>query len=156
MTIGADGVKIYTNLDYAQIFNTSVSGRYKISRALKWTGQISYHRGMDDAGENLPLISPLAYSTGLDFFKNQYSASLSLNGAGVQKNYSPDYGETKTAAYATLSASLGKRFFLGEDDLFVKAGIENILDTNYSSYTDWKNIPRMGRNIYATISYSIN
>ncbi|TXD72411.1 TonB-dependent receptor [Aequorivita antarctica] len=156
MTIGADGVKIYTNLDYAQLFNASLSGRYNISNAFKLSANVSYHRGVDNESENLPLISPLSYTSALDFYKNQYSASLSVDGAGEQINYNPAYGETKTAAYATLSASFGKRFFINKNDLFVKTGIENILDTNYSSYTDWNNIPRMGRNLYLTISYSIN
>ncbi len=156
MTIGADGVKIYTNLDYAQLFNATLSGKYSISNAFKLTGNISYHRGTDDAGENLPLISPISYRSALDFYKNQFSASLSVDGAGEQTNFNPTYGETKSAAYATLSASFGKRFFINENDLFVKAGIENILDTYYSTYTDWNNIPRMGRNFYLTISYSIN
>lgn len=156
MTIGAEGVKIYTNLDYAQLFNASLSGRYNISNAFKLSASVSYHRGVDNESENLPLISPLSYRSALDFYKNQYSASLSVDGAGEQINYNPAYGETKTAAYATLSASFGKRFFINNNDLFVKTGIENILDTNYSSYTDWNSIPRMGRNLYLTISYSIN
>lgn len=156
MTMGADGVKIYTNLDYAQLFNTSLSGRYSISNAFKLTGRVSYHRGVDDAGKNLPLVSPISYQTAIDFYKNQYSASLSVDGAGEQTHYNPAYGESKSAAYATLSASFGKRFFLGDDDLFIKAGVENIFDTNYTTYTDWNNIPRMGRNLYLTISYAIN
>lgn len=155
MAIGADGVKIYENLDYAQLFNTSFLGQYSISNALKLSGRISYHRGVDQNGENLPLISPVSYQSGLDFFKNQYSASLSVSGAGEQIHYNPAYGEAKTAPYAVLSASFGKRFFLNNDDLVVKAGIDNIFDSYYSSYTDWKNIPRMGRNIYLTVSYSI-
>lgn len=155
MAIGADGVKIYGNLDYAQLFNTSLFGRYSLSNAFKLSGRVSYHRGVDDANENFPLISPVSYQSNIDFFKNQYSASLSLKGAGKQRNYNPAYGETKTASYAVISANLGKRFFLNDNDLYVKGGVENILDTYYSSYTDWKNIPRMGRNIYLTISYSI-
>ncbi len=155
MAIGADGVKIYRNLEYAQLFNTSLFARYSISNAFKLSGRISYHRGVDDEGENLPLISPVSYQGGVDFFKNQYSASFSVHGAGEQVHYNAAYGETKSADYATVSASFGKRFFLNNDDLFVKVGVENILDTYYSSYTDWKNIPRMGRNIYLTISYSI-
>lgn len=156
MTIGASGVKVYGNLDYARLYNISFAGRYTLSNAFKLSGRITYHRGVDDAGENLPLISPLSYRAALDFFKNQYSASLSMDGAGAQSDYNPDYGETKTAAYATISASFGKRFFINNNDFYVKAGIENILDTYYSSYSDWNNIPRMGRNIYVTLSYSIN
>lgn len=155
MAIGADGVKIYGNLDYAQLFNTSLLGRYSLSNAFKLSGRVSYHRGVDDNEENLPIISPISYQGSLDFYKNQYSASLTLNGNGKQIHYNPAYGETQTAAYATLSTSFGKRFFINDNNLFVKAGVENILDTYYSSYTDWKNIPRMGRNFYITMSYSI-
>ncbi|MDT0295119.1 TonB-dependent receptor plug domain-containing protein [Mesonia ostreae] len=156
MSIGAEGVKIYTNLDYAQLFNASVSGKYRISPAFKLSGSLSYHRGVDNEKENLPLISPFSYRSTLNFYKNQYSASLFVKGAGEQTDYNPTYGETKTAAYATLSASFGKRFFIQENDLFLKAGIENIFDTYYSTYTDWSNIPRMGRNIYINLSYTFN
>ena len=155
MAIGADGVKIYGNLDFGQLFNTSLFGIYSLSNAFKLSGRISYHRGVDDEGENLPIISPISYQSSLDFYKNQYSASLTLNGAGKQIHYNPAYGETQTASYATLSTSFGKRFFINDNNLFVKAGIENILDNYYSSYTDWKKIPRMGRNFYVTMSYSI-
>lgn len=155
MAYGADGVKVYENLPYAQLFNTSLFGKYSISSALKVSGRVSYHRGVDNNDENLPLISPVSYMAGLDFFRNQYSASLSVKGAGEQVNYNPDYGEIKTASYAVISASAGKRFFIKNNDLLVKTGVENILDTYYSSYTDWKNIPRMGRNIYLSLSYSI-
>lgn len=156
MTIGANGVKIYRNLEYAQLFNTTLSGRYTVSNAFKVSGSISYHRGVDQKGENLPLISPISYRSAIDFYKNQYSASLWMNGAGEQVNFNAAYGEAKTAAYATLSASFGKRFFINDNDLFLRAGVENIFDTFYASYSDWNNIPRMGRNFYVTISYSIN
>ncbi|MFD2518294.1 TonB-dependent receptor plug domain-containing protein [Salinimicrobium flavum] len=156
MTIGADGVKMYTNLEYARLFNTSVSGRYVVTRDLSLTGRLSFHRGVDNEGDDLPLISPISYQTALEFHKNQYSAFLSVEGAGEQTNYNPAYGETKTASYAIISAGLGKDFFVNTNELLIKAGVENIFDSYYSSYTDWNNIPRMGRNIYLTISYSIN
>ena len=132
MSIGADGVKVYENLKYAQMFNASVSGRYSISNALKWTGRVSYHRGVDNEGGNLPMISPISYRSALEYFKNQYSGSLSVEGAGEHTDYNPEYGESRTASYATLSASFGKRFFINNNDFFVKAGVENILDTYYS------------------------
>ena len=156
MTIGASGVKMYTNLDKARLFNTSLSGSYMISEDLNFSGSISYHRGVDDQGDDLPLISPVSYKTVLDFNRGQISASLSAEGAGEQVNFNPSYGETKTASYAILSASLGKRFFINTDDLFLKMGVDNLFDTYYSTYTDWNNIPRMGRNFYFTITYSIN
>lgn len=154
MTIGADGVKIYTNLKSAQIFNTSLSARYMISNAFTWAGRVSYSRGVDDDKGNLPLISPVSYRSSLDFFKNNYSASVVLNGAAEQSKFNADYGEVKTSAYATVSASVGKRFFINDNSLFVKGGVENLFDNNYSTYNDWKNIPQMGRNFFLTLSYS--
>lgn len=155
MTIGADGVKIYTNLDAAQIFNTSFAAKYKISNAFTWAGRVSYSRGVDDVKENLPLISPISYRSSLDLYKDNYSASIALNGAAEQSNFNADYGEMRTAAYATVSASIGKRFFINDNSLFVKAGVENLFDNNYSTYNDWKNIPQMGRNLFLTLSYSL-
>lgn len=155
MTIGADGVKLYENLDYARLFNISFSGKYAVTRSLDLTGQLSYHRGTDDKSENLPLISPVSYRSALEFYKNQFLASVSIEGAAEQTEYNPSYGETKTAPYTVFSAALGKSFLIRDNDLFLKAGIENIFDRNYSTYTDWKNIPRMGRNIYFSISYAI-
>lgn len=67
----------YENLDYAQLFNTALSGRYNILNAFKLTGSILYHRGVDNDDENLPLISPFSYRIAIDFYKNQYSASIS-------------------------------------------------------------------------------
>ena len=156
MTIGASGVKLYTNLESAKLFNASLSGNYTILKGIDLSGSISYHRGVDDEGDNLPLISPVSYRMALEFNKGQISASLSAEGAGKQINYNPAYGETKTASYAILSASFGKRFFINTDDLFLKTGVDNLFDTYYSTYTDWNNIPRMGRNFYLTITYSIN
>ncbi|MDO1499171.1 hypothetical protein Q2T40_02410 [Winogradskyella maritima] len=44
MTIGADGVKIYRNLEYANLFNVSINGVWDMSKNLKYNGLVSYHR----------------------------------------------------------------------------------------------------------------
>ena len=36
----------------------------------------------------------------------------------------------------------------------IEAGVENLLNTYYSTYADWGNIPRMGRNIFTSLKYS--
>src|SRR5690606_24057950 len=156
MTIGADGVKVYRNLQYAQLFNTSLDLEYQMAPSLKWTGQISYHRGVDDQRENLPFIAPFTYRSGLQFNKNTFSGTLKMSGAAKQLNYNPDFGEDQTPAYTLFSISAGKNFYLHKDTMMVNFGIENIFDKTYSTYTDWKNIPRMGRNFFLTLSYSFN
>ena len=156
MTIGAEGVKVYRNLEYAQLFNTSLDVEYRMAPALKWTGLITYHRGTDDRGENLPFIAPISYRSGFQYHKNTFSGAIQMSGAAEQLNYNPDFGEDRTPAYTIFSVSAGKTFYLDTDSLIAKVGAENIFDRTYSTYTDWKNIPRMGRNFFLTLSYSFN
>ncbi len=156
MTIGAEGVKIYKNLEYANLFNTSLDVEYAILPELKWSGLISYHRGTDNNGGNIPFISPFSYRSGFQFDNRSFSAALRVTGAGKQVNYNPEFGEDQTKAYTVCSLTFGKTFNFNNDSMYAKFGVENIFDENYSTYTDWKNIPRMGRNFFLTLSYSIN
>ncbi|MDC6362889.1 MULTISPECIES: TonB-dependent receptor [Flavobacteriaceae] len=156
MTIGADGVKIYTNLKQANLYNVSMDMEYKFTPELNWSGRVSYHRGIDHNGRNLPFISPVDYRSQLSYAHGSFSGSVTLSGAMDQTNFSPTFGEDRTPAYTLLSLSLGKTFSLGGNTLYVKAGVENLFDTYYSTYSDWNNIPRMGRNFFMTLSYAIN
>ena len=156
MTIGADGVKVYTNLEYANLYNVSLDMVYQLTSELDWSGLVSYHRGTDQNGRNLPFISPLAYRSQLTYGQGNFSGTLTLSGALDQSDFNPDFGEDRTPAYALLSLSLGKTFSIGGDALYGKVGIENIFDRYYSTYSDWNNIPRMGRNFFMTLSYAIN
>ncbi len=156
MTIGAEGVKIYQNLDYANLYNISLDGEYNFTPQLRLSGLVSYHRGTDQDGRNLPFISPFAYSSTLQYTHARFSGALSMRGAADQVNFNPEFGEDRTNAYTVFSLSLGKTFNLNNDSIYVKTGVENIFDEFYSTYTDWNNIPRMGRNIFATVSYAIN
>lgn len=156
MTIGAEGVKIYKNLEYANLFNTSLDVEYAVLPKLKWSGSVSYHLGTDHNGGNIPFISPFSYRSGLQFDNRLFSAALRITGAGKQVNYNPEFGEDQTQAYTVCSLSFGKTFKFNNDSIYAKFGVENIFDENYSTYTDWKNISRMGRNFFLTLSCSIN
>jgi iron complex outermembrane receptor protein len=153
MTIGADGVKIYSSLDYATIFNSNLSASYNFLNNLNIYGSVSYNRGKDNKGGNLPLISPLNYRLILHYKKNFFDAEINKNGAGKQSNYSSEYGENETAAYTVFNLNASYNFYFGRNTLFIKAGVENILDTYYSTYADWNNIPRLGRNVFINLSY---
>lgn len=156
MTIGAEGVKVYQNLAYANLYNLSLDAVYEILPELKTTGIVSYHRGTDQMGRNLPFISPVTYRFQLQYAKSGFSGSIAMRGAAKQVHFNPTFGEDQTDAYTVFSVSLGKKFAIGKDDLFAKAGVENLFDEYYSTYTDWNNIPRMGRNLFMTLSYTFN
>lgn len=153
MTIGADGVKVYTNLDYAELYTIALEVDQEILPGFQWHAGASLHRGRDGTGRNLPMVSPLAYRGGLSYVQDDLSADFSMTGNGKQRHFSPDFGEDPSPGYTVFSASLGKELNFGPDRVYLKVGLENILDRKYSTYTDWNNIDRMGRNFHMSLSY---
>ena len=153
MTIGANGVRVYTALDHASIFNTYVNSSYKISERFAINGTVGYNYGKGNDGENLPLIKPFSYFAEFNYNTPKFNAALQLDGNGNQSNYSSKYGENETADYAILNLNLGNVFHNKLGKTVLKYGIENILDTEYSTYADWNNFPRQGRNFYVNLSY---
>jgi iron complex outermembrane receptor protein len=156
MTIGAEGVKVYEALKYATIFDAGFNANYAISKLFSVNGNVNYNLGIDNNGNNLPLISPVDYSFQMYFNKSHFNASFGLTGNGEQRNYSPTYGEDATQAYTLFDASASYNFYKGNNSLFVKLGIDNIFDRYYSSYSNWNNIPSMGRNCYINMILTIN
>lgn len=153
MTIGADGVRIYEGLDYATIFNSNLTMAYSFSQAIKMDASLGYNLGRDNNGDNLPLISPITYKTSLNYKNKAFNARVSMKGADKQYNFSSYYGEDSTSAYTIFNTNASYNFYFGGQILYVKAGVQNIFDRYYSTYTDWKNIPRMGRNVFLNVSY---
>lgn len=154
MTIGASGVKIYTALDYATIFNTDLNVEYQISDHFKTKGQLVYNYGKDFEDKNLPFISPLRYSASLNYKIDRFSSEIMVQGNATQTKYSPFYGEDRTSDYAILNLATSYLFAIDGSKLNVRAGIENILDTYYSTFSDWNNIPRKGRNFFLNVNFA--
>ncbi len=155
MTIGANGVRIYNALQYASIYNTFVNISYTLHKTLSINASVGYHYGQGSDDNNLPLISPISYLAEINYSLKNFNAALQLNGNTNQDNHSIFYGEDQTPAFAILNLNLGNTFFIKDHRLVLKYGIENIFDTHYSTYADWNNIPRQGRNFYINTSYVI-
>ncbi|MBD0824781.1 TonB-dependent receptor domain-containing protein [Aestuariibaculum marinum] len=156
MTIGANGVKLYTTLDYASIFDIYLNTGFQFNNQFSINTSIGYNHGKESNDEHLPLIKPLSYLAELTYATQHFNAALQLEGNGNQSNYSSFYGETETATYGVLNLNLGNMFYLKSNKLVLKYGIENILDAYYSTYADWNNIPRQGRNFYINTSFVFN
>src|SRR5690606_26525411 len=103
MTIGADGVKIYSALSHASIFDFYVNSSYKISEAFSVNGTVGYNYGKGSNNENLPFIKPFSYLAEVNYTREFFNAALQINGNGNQTNYSSFYGENETASYAILN-----------------------------------------------------
>ncbi len=155
MTVGADGVKQYTALDYAQLFNAQWMLAYQFTENWNWTGNISYHYGKDSDKNNLPFISPLKYSSSLQYKNNSFNTALALEGNALKSNFAATYGEERTAPYAVLNINAGYLWQFEKQSLNLQTGIENILDTYYNTFADWNQIPRQGRNIFVNLNFSL-
>ncbi len=151
MTIGARGVKTITALDYATLCNADLNAEYQFSARIYGKAQLVYSYGKDSQKENLPFISPLRYSAALDYKYNHFSSEIGIQGNAVQMQFSPQYGEDCTADYAILNFSSGYTFSLEKSKWTLKTGVENMLDAYYSTFSDWNNIPRKGRNVFLNI-----
>ncbi|MEO1031823.1 MAG: TonB-dependent receptor [Bacteroidota bacterium] len=153
MTIGANGVRVYEALDNASIFDVYLNGSYRINDHFSANATLGYNYGKGSNGENLPLIRPFSYFAEVNYALSKFNVALQLEGNGNQSNFSSFYGENETPSYAVLNLNLGNAFYGKNGRTILKYGIENILDANYSTFADWNNIPRQGRNFYVNLSY---
>lgn len=151
MTIGATGVKVYQNLPNAVIRNASLLLKYSFWEYFAWNGKLSYARGKDNQRENLPLIAPVGYTTSLIFHKEKLFAEADIAGSSRQTHFSSEYGEDETKGYLIANIAFGYHFRVSKTVFGVKSGVENLFDKYYSTYADWKNIPRKGRNFFMNL-----
>ena len=155
MTVAAEGVKVYGNIDHATIANASLSAEWKPVKGLRWSAKGTYSLGRDDEGENLPLIAPLSYQSQLSYTTGALSLLAEVKGHARQAKYGKKYGETETAAWTILNFSANYQFSIINYQLTLRSGIENVFDKYYATYADWCHIPQKGRNIYVNLSFEL-
>jgi len=155
MTMGAEGVKVYEQLRYAQMFNISADLNYLFFQNWMWTNTCSYRKGTGEDVGNLPLIQPFMYSSGISFLGKSIMAEAAVNGAGKLSRFNETFGESAVSAYTILNLSASKKLLFGHHLLTVKIGCENLLDKKYTSFADWNRLPRMGRNMYVNVIWNL-
>ncbi|WP_435135146.1 TonB-dependent receptor plug domain-containing protein [Formosa sp. A9] len=149
------GVKGYTSLDYATLFNAALNLEYAITNNLHLNGTVTYAKGQDQDQGNLPFIRPLSYLATLHYQYKNLNFQTSINGDLEQVNYSPQYGEDQTPGYTIWNFSTDYTFRIKNKKTVFQVGVENILNTYYSTYADWGNIPRMGRNVFTSLKINL-
>ncbi|MCR4033725.1 MULTISPECIES: TonB-dependent receptor [Flavobacterium] len=154
MTIGASGVKRYEALNNAVIFNTDCNLTYDFLENWQFKSQLTYSVGKDDQGDNLPFISPIKYSFGIDFKKEKFNAGINALGNLAQTEFAQTYGQNKTSDYLIFGFTAGYTFQWNQNGLKLQTGVENLFDHYYTTYSDWNKIPRMGRNVFVNLSFN--
>lgn len=151
MTIGAAGVKVYGQLRHARIMTGTAELNWQIDKNWLWTSRASYRNGKGAGVGALPLMQPFSFQGGISFAHKSFSADASVAGAAKQNRFNPAFGEASLPAYAVLNLSASQLFEFGNRSLTLKAGAENLLDQNYTTFADWNRLPRMGRNIFMNV-----
>ncbi len=150
MTLGASGVRVYQAVPRATIANIGLNANIIWPAGFKSRHQVNWAYG-DESGNRLPFISPLAYQTSLSYERRGLECGLQVWGNAVQDRPAQSFAEDSTPAFAILDVTAGYRFALGAARINFKAGIENVLDAYYSTFSDWNNLPRKGRNLYVNL-----
>ena len=151
MTVDAEGVKVYGNINHATIANFSLKGEWQLTDWLRWNGSLSYALGMDADNDPLPLIAPWAYATDLVVSVGKWQGRVELKGNARQQKYGRKYGETQARPWAVCN--LNAQYVFAPFTL--RAGIENVFDKRYATYADWNHIPQKGRNIYLNLTLDL-
>jgi iron complex outermembrane receptor protein len=153
MTPGANGVKIYENIPSATLVGGEASVLANFSKNFQFITAAKYTRGQDFEGTPLPLIPPLTINTTLRYSVKNFNAQFENESASLQQNINPAFGEDETAGYSIFNLRSGYKIIWNRKQLFLNAGIENLLDKNYHNHLDWGNLPRPGRNVNVTIEF---
>jgi iron complex outermembrane recepter protein len=156
MTIGAAGVKQYRALKDANIFNAEAGADYSINDSWNARVALAYSLGKDYNGKALPLIRPFSFRSGLSYRIKGFDTEVSVEGAAKHGLFSPEYGEKEKPAYAILNFAAGYTFLIEQNRFFIKLGVENLLDKKYTTFSDWNNIYRQGRNFYINLSFVLD
>jgi iron complex outermembrane receptor protein len=154
MTMGAAGVKIYEQLPYANLYNSALDLNYQVNNYWSLKSKFSYRRGTGKNTGNLPLIQPFTYNSGITYSMKSFSSEATVNGAAKQNKINQDFGESSLPAYVIFNMSASNHFSFAQQAILLKAGVENIFDTEYTTFADWNRLPRMGRNFFINLAWN--
>src|SRR5690606_13002293 len=91
MTIGANGVQVYTQLNSAHIFDVYFNTSYQLLETVSVNGTIGYNYGKGSNNEPLPLIKPFSYLAEVNYSTPGFNATIQFEGNGTQSRYSSFY-----------------------------------------------------------------
>jgi iron complex outermembrane receptor protein len=154
MTLGANGVKKYSNISYATIYGGETSLLFNLTRSIQLISAWKYSRGQNFEGMPLPLMPALTATSSLRYSMNGLSIQFENETAAQQRRINPYYGEDYTPAYSIFNVRSTYALNWNDKRFELTAGIENMFDKKYHNHLDWGNITRPGRNIIVNVAFA--
>lgn len=147
MTIGASGVKQYTNLEKATLYGTEFSIKWKVAENLYFSSNNSVTVGLDDENKSLPLIPPFKSINSITYTFKGIRMNVEYVSSAAQNNIDYDkYGETRTDSFHLFNAYVSKSIKGKKLQYDISFAVENIFDTAYTEHLDFQKINRQGIN----------
>lgn len=154
MTIGANGVKAFVNIDNAQLMGINGEFSYQISEHLNTVNTYQYTYGQDFESNPLPQIEPFKWLSAFRYTHKKWFVQAEYQFASAQKRISETFGEISSEAYHISNLRAGYHTKWNKNNLKVNFAVENLFDAYYRSHLDWGGIYRQGRNMSASAVFS--
>ncbi len=155
MTVNANGVKQFTNVDYAKLYGSEISVIYSPLCHLKFIHTSKLLWGSMQNGEYVPMISPYKATTSVYYSINNFSVSVENETAAAQHRYNTNYGEDFTKGFTLFNIKGDYHLQAGKVHFKIFGGVENLFNAVYHEHLDWGNINRPGRNLFAGLQVGL-
>ncbi len=153
MTIGARGVKTYSNLSNATLLGAEASYIYTPFTHFIWQGNARYTYG--ELSNKLPMqqVPPLKWINAWKLKSEKWQLQLEHALAANQTRINPDFQERKTNWWQTVAARGSYTQKLKTGAIQFTAAVENIFNETYREHLDWGPIFQPGRNFIVGVTY---
>lgn len=149
MTIGANGVRIYQDIDKVNLANVSLDWVASWYFWLNSKTNISWRTGRQRDLGYLPMLQPLQFMQQWNFqLPQEFSFQAKILAHAPYATANNYFGEQNLPAFAVLDLGVQKVWNKDGFSLQAKLGVQNLLDHNYTTFADWNRIPQMGRNVF--------
>ncbi|MBL0145250.1 MAG: TonB-dependent receptor [Chitinophagaceae bacterium] len=148
MTIGANGVKSFSNIPFTSIAGAEFSVYIKPQNAADIVSTVKYTWAKDNNNNPLPFVAPLKNITSVKYQLKKISVQVETEAALKQSKISKQYGEDATPGYFLIHTRFGYITTIYKKEVELQIGAENVLDKKYHEHLDWGNLARPGRNFY--------
>ncbi|XOV91252.1 MAG: TonB-dependent receptor [Bacteroidota bacterium] len=153
MTIGARGVKWYSNTGKAMMLGGEFTLRNQLLKDLTSELSTKYVYGEDFENEPLPQVPPLKLSYSLNQALKGWNIQPAVDWSMAQNRISDKFNERATNSYLLTNLGISKSVVMGIGSLRVGLNFVNIFNVAYREHFDVGSILRPGRSIDLRVSW---
>lgn len=153
MTIGAMGLKTYSNIPYAISQGFEAGSNWNILQGLEYLANAKFVYAQSYDGKALPLVPPFKLQHALRYRYGLYQFQLEQDYAAAQNRVNSDFGDKVTPAFTIFNIRASINVAVCEKILQINLACENLFNRLYHEHLDIGQVPRFGRNIQVALNF---